>query len=159
MHSVVIALVLIAAGQGAAAPEKAAVIAPVRQFVEAFNKGDAKAMAAVCEEQISIIDEFPPHEWHGAGGVAAWMTDFDADAKKNGITDAIVTVAAPKHVDIAGDRAYVVVPADTCTSKTARSKWCASAVRRASSQRRWRPTTSRVDSHLTTQMMEGEAGG
>ena len=105
-------MVLIAAGQGAAAPEKAAVIAPVRQFVEAFNKGDAKAMAAVCEEQISIIDEFPPHEWHGAGGVAAWMTDFDADAKKNGITDAIVTVAAPKHVDIAGDRAYVVVPAD-----------------------------------------------
>ncbi|MGB8340985.1 MAG: hypothetical protein WCE51_05305, partial [Chthoniobacterales bacterium] len=36
----------------------------------------------------------------------------DADAKKRGITDGIVTLHEPRHIDIAGDRAYVVVPAD-----------------------------------------------
>jgi hypothetical protein len=38
----------------------------VNHVVVAFNKSDAKT-AAACGEQTSIIDEFPPHEWHGAG--------------------------------------------------------------------------------------------
>jgi hypothetical protein len=40
------------------------------------------------------------------------MKDYDADAKKNGITDGVVTLRAPKHLDVVADRAYVVVPAD-----------------------------------------------
>ena len=40
------------------------------------------------------------------------MDDYNADAKKNGITDGIVTLGAPVHVDITTDRAYVVVPAN-----------------------------------------------
>jgi ketosteroid isomerase-like protein len=79
--------------------------------VDGFNKGDTKTAVAACAEQTSIIDEFPPHEWHGAGACAKWANDFDADAKKNGITDGIVTLGTPRHVDITGDRAYVVVPA------------------------------------------------
>lgn len=38
------------------------------------------------------------------------MKDYDADAKKNGITDGLVTLGTPKHVDVAADRAYVVIP-------------------------------------------------
>jgi len=102
---------LIALAQGAGS-DKAPVIAPVRQIVDAFNKGDTKTAAAVCADQTSIIDEFPPHEWHGPGGCAKWMADYDADAKKNRITDGVVTLGTPKHVDITADRAYVVVPAD-----------------------------------------------
>ena len=41
-----------------------------------------------------------------------WLADYEADIKKNGITDPSVTLGAPKHIDITGDRAYVVVPAD-----------------------------------------------
>ena len=89
----------------------AAVLAPVRQFVDAFNKGDVKTMLASCADQTSILDEFPPHEWHGAGACGKWASDFDADAKKNGITDGVVTLSKPSHVDITADRAYVVVPA------------------------------------------------
>ena len=66
-----------------------------------------KAVAATCADQAFIIDEFPPHEWHGAGACAKWMDDYDADAKKNGITDGIVTLGVPLHVDVTADRAYV----------------------------------------------------
>jgi hypothetical protein len=113
MHNIVIALGLIALLQSTTAgPDKTAVLAAVHQFVDAFNKGDTKTAAAVCADQTSIIDEFPPHEWHGAGGCARWMTDYDADAKKNGITNAVVTLHTPKHLKVMADRAYVVVPAD-----------------------------------------------
>jgi ketosteroid isomerase-like protein len=113
MLNVVIAINLIAFAQGSTSTaEQKAAMAVVQQFTDAFNKGDTKAAAATCAEQTSIIDEFPPHEWHGAGGCAKWMADFDADAKKNGITDGHVQLATAKHVDVTGDRAYVVVPAD-----------------------------------------------
>jgi len=113
MRTILIAINLIAFAQGSTSTaEQKAAMAVVNQFTDAFNKGDTKAAAAVCAEQTSIIDEFPPHEWHGAGGCAKWMADFDVDAKKNGITDGNVKLAAPKHVDVTGDRAYIVVPAD-----------------------------------------------
>jgi ketosteroid isomerase-like protein len=89
-----------------------AVVAEVHQFVDGFNKGDMKIMAASCAEQASILDEFPPHEWHGAGACAKWAGDYDADAKKNGITEGVVTLSTLTHVDVTGDRAYVVVPAN-----------------------------------------------
>ena len=69
-------------------------------------------MTAACADQTSIIDEFPPHEWHGVGGCTKWIADYEADSKKNGITDGVVTLGTPKHVDVTADRAYVVVPAD-----------------------------------------------
>jgi hypothetical protein len=89
-----------------------AVLAPVHQFVDGFNKGDTKMLLAACADQTSILDEFPPHEWHGPGACAKWISDFDADAKKNGITDGVVTLSNPSHVDITSDRAYVVIPAN-----------------------------------------------
>lgn len=113
MQSVLITISLMAFAQGStSSPERTAVMAAVHQFVDAFNKGDTKTAVAACASETSIIDEFPPHEWHGAGGCAKWMSDYDADAKKNGITDGSVTLGTPKHVAVTGDRAYVVVPAD-----------------------------------------------
>ena len=91
---------------------RTAVLAPVHQFVDGFNKGDTKLLLATCADQTSILDEFPPHEWHGKGACAKWVSDFEADAKKNGITDGVVTLSNPSHVDITSDRAYVVIPAN-----------------------------------------------
>lgn len=113
MRRIVIALALAVLAQGTtAAQDKAVVMAPVHQFVDAFNKGDTKAAMAVCADQTSIIDEFPPYEWHGPGGCAKWFNDYDADAKKKGVTDGVVTLGSPRHIDVTADRAYVVVPAD-----------------------------------------------
>ena len=111
MQGIAIALVVAMLSAGPAlAADKDDVMVPIRQFVDGFNKGDVKSALAACAEQTSIIDEFPPHEWHGAGACSAWANDFDADAKKNGITGGVVSLGKPRHVDVTGDRAYVVVP-------------------------------------------------
>ena len=107
---IAVALVLLAIGM-AAASDTTEVMAPVHQFVNGFNKGDAKSLVATCADQASVIDDFPPHEWQGAGACKMWMNDYDAYAKKNGVADGVVTLGQPMHVDVTGDRAYVVVPA------------------------------------------------
>jgi ketosteroid isomerase-like protein len=93
----------------AAADDKTDVMAPVHQFIDGFNKGDVKSAVAACADQAAIIDEFPPYTWSGC---SAWAAAFDADAKKNGITPGAVTLGKPRHVDVTGDHAYVVVPSE-----------------------------------------------
>src|SRR5262249_28871877 len=90
--------------------DKTDVAAVVRQFVDGFNKGDVKSALATCAEQGTIIDEFPPYTWSGAEFCSRWASAYDADAKKNGMTDAVVTMGSARHVDIDGDHAYVVAP-------------------------------------------------
>jgi opacity protein-like surface antigen len=107
---IVLAMAVLAVGP-AAASDKTDVMATGHQFVDGFNKGDMKAALAACADQASIIDDFAPHEWHGAGACSTWANDYEADAKKNGITDGVVTLGTPRHIDITSDRAYVVVPA------------------------------------------------
>ena len=59
----------------AAAADNAAVMVPVNQFVDGFNKGDAKRALAACATPASIIDEFGQHQWQScadwAGAYAA----------------------------------------------------------------------------------------
>ena len=104
------ALALLAAGP-VLASENSEVMAPIHQFIDGFNKGDVASALAACADQTSIIDDFPPHEWHGAGACATWAKDYGADAASRGITDEVVGIGTPVHVDVTGDRAYVVVPA------------------------------------------------
>jgi ketosteroid isomerase-like protein len=111
MRRVVIAFAVVMAAGPAAASEATDVVAPVHQFVDALNKGDTKTALATCAAEASIVDEFPPHSWLGPTACADWANDFVAYNKKNGITGAIVTLGKPTHVDVTGDRAYVVLPA------------------------------------------------
>ena len=111
MQKIFIALAIAALTAGpVAASEKSDVLVTVRQFVDGFNQNDTKLLTAACLDPMSIIDEFPPHEWHGTGALQKWLDDYDVDAKKNGITDGRVTLGTPRHIDIAADRAYVVIP-------------------------------------------------
>jgi hypothetical protein len=96
----------------AVASDQSDVMKPIHQFIDGFNKGDVNSALAACADETSIIDEFAPHEWHGAGACAKWANDFGEDAKKKGITDEVVTLGKPRHVDVTGDYAYVVAPAD-----------------------------------------------
>jgi ketosteroid isomerase-like protein len=111
MHRIFIALAItvLAAAPGAAS-EKKDVMAVVHQWADGFNKGDLKMELAACADETSIIDDMPPHEWHGAGACSRWKNDFDAFLKKNEITDMVASVMKPRHIDVTADRAYVVVP-------------------------------------------------
>ena len=85
-------------------------MAVVHQYVQGINTGDAKSRLAACADHTFIIDDFPPHVWDGAGACARWAVDFDALARKIQITDGLLKLGKPWHLDVAGDRAYVVVP-------------------------------------------------
>lgn len=106
-----LALAILTAGP-LAASDNADVMATLQKLVDAFNKGDTKTLVAGCTDEMCIIDEFPPHEWHGAGTCSKWLADYDTDAKKNGITEGTVKISKPRHLDVTDDRAYVVVPTD-----------------------------------------------
>jgi len=94
----------------ALATDKTDVVAVIQHFADGFNQGDVAATTGSCADETSIIDNFPPHEWHGAGACAKWLAALDEFMKQGGMTDGVVTVGKPKHVDITGDRAYVVIP-------------------------------------------------
>lgn len=89
------------------------VAAPIRTFIDAFNKGDMAGAAAThaIGPDLVIIDEVPPFTWHGADGFKAWAAALDTESKKAGMTDQKVTISAPTRTELSGDTAYVVVPA------------------------------------------------
>jgi ketosteroid isomerase-like protein len=93
------------------ASEKTDAAAPVHQFIDGMNKNNMKAAAAAYAPDASIIDEFPPHYWHGADAFGDWGKDFGTDSQKNGITDPIVTLGKVRHIDVTGDHAYAIYPA------------------------------------------------
>ena len=88
-------------------------MAPVNQFVDSLNAGDAKKAAAAHLPSSPIIDEFAPHHWNSFG---AWLKGFMADSKKNKVTDVHVTLAAPTTSTVGAKEAYEVVP-NTITAK------------------------------------------
>lgn len=98
------------AGPALASPQSD-VMATVNRFVKGFNAGDMKAVLAACGPKMLIIDDFAPHVWSGATACSDWSNAYDADAKRQGITDGFVALGKPWRVDVTGDRAYEVVPA------------------------------------------------
>ena len=91
----------------------AELIAPIQRFIDSFNKGDATGAAAThaTGADLTIIDEIPPYLWRGPKAFQAWSADLDSDAKKNGMTEPMVTLSAPSRIERNVDQAYVIVPA------------------------------------------------
>ena len=83
MHKLFIALVVSALAVGSATADvQADVMSVVRQWADGFNKSDVKSIKASCADQASVVDDFPPHEWHGAGACSKWFDDFQTFASK-----------------------------------------------------------------------------
>src|SRR6516164_112709 len=83
----------------------------VRQYIDAFNKGDKDAMAATCAPTSSILDGMAPHVWQGPTTCQDRYRDVLAEGEQHGASGYFVTLGTPRHVNISGDNAYVVVPA------------------------------------------------
>jgi hypothetical protein len=93
--------------------QDAQLMAPIKKFVDSFNKGDMAAAAAThaATADLTIIDEVPPYVWRGAQAFQTWAADLESDAKKEGITDPNVKISASTRQETSGDQTYVVVPA------------------------------------------------
>ncbi|MEV0467860.1 nuclear transport factor 2 family protein [Nocardia tengchongensis] len=85
-------------------------MAVVRQYVDAFNNGDEKAMAAVCADPMQILDGMSPHVWQGPTAAEDWWRAALAEAEHVGASGYRIDLDEPRHVDVTVDFAYVVVP-------------------------------------------------
>jgi uncharacterized protein (TIGR02246 family) len=86
-------------------------VATVQRYIEAFNRGDADAMAAAFAPEGSILDGMAPHLWVGATASRDWYRDVLAEGKRHGASLYHVTLDEPRHANVTGDAAYVVAPA------------------------------------------------
>jgi ketosteroid isomerase-like protein len=86
-------------------------IAAVHHYIDAFNRGDAKAMGATFAPQSSILDGMAPHLWVGPTASQDWYRDVLAEGQQHGASEYRVTLGEPRHANVTGDAAYVVVPA------------------------------------------------
>ena len=82
----------------------------IRQFSDAFNKGDVKAEKALYVAKPVIIDEVGPHLWTGPTAIDGWLADSAKSDAAEGKTDGRAALSAPTRELVSGDRAYVTVP-------------------------------------------------
>lgn len=83
----------------------------VRRYVSAFNNGDPGAMAATFAVPGTILDGMAPHVWHGSKATQDWYQDVLVEGQQHGASHYAVSLGEPRHVNVTGDNAYVVVPA------------------------------------------------
>lgn len=86
-------------------------LSAVKHYIDCFNKGDAKGMAAICASPMSILDGMPPHTWHGETAAEDWYKEVLAEGERHSADGYVVSLGEPWHVNVTGDRGYVVVPA------------------------------------------------
>jgi hypothetical protein len=102
----IIVLAHVMSSTSAFADDKTDVVAAVNWFLQTTGE---KALS-VCDSPVSIIDEFPPYEWHGPTACADWWKALNTYNEKNEIADGSATLGTPWNLDIKGDRAYYVAP-------------------------------------------------
>ena len=83
----------------------------VRNYTDAFNRGDAKGQATACADPMQILDGMSPHVWQGSTAAEDWLRDVLAEGEHLGASGYSIALGDPRHVDENGDNAYVVVPA------------------------------------------------
>jgi len=86
-------------------------LAAVHQYIDGFNKGDTKMVAATFAVPGSILDGMAPHVWQGPTATEDWYRDVLVEGEQHGASGYLVTSGEPLHNNVTGDSAYVVVPA------------------------------------------------
>jgi ketosteroid isomerase-like protein len=83
----------------------------VHEYIDAFNKGDADAMAAGWAEPCSILDGMAPHVWIGATAPTDWYRDVLIEGEHHGAAGYRLTLGNAHRNDVNGDSAYLVISA------------------------------------------------
>ena len=112
--SILTILFAIAVGTpGSFASDRSDVVDVVSRYLDNLDSQHPEKVQValgLCDSPASILDEFPPHEWHGPTACADWWKGFLAYNDKNGITPDEGALGTPQTVDVNGDRAYFVAP-------------------------------------------------
>ena len=106
----VVALAFAVNPRAALASDKTDVADAVNRYLSSLDPDKLQTALAMCDSEVSILDEFPPHAWHGPTACADWWKGLLAYNEKSGITDTDAALGKPWTVDVTGDRAYFVAP-------------------------------------------------
>jgi ketosteroid isomerase-like protein len=104
-------LTIVVSPKAALATDKTDVVATVHKFFDNLDPKRLDTALAACDSPVSILDEFPPHIWHGPTACADWWQGLLAYDEKSGITDGNAKLGTPWAIEVTGDRAYFVAPA------------------------------------------------
>lgn len=86
-------------------------LSAVLRYIAGFNSGDVHAMSEMFDSPGAVIDGMPPHLWLGPSAVQDWYRDVMTESAHLGASDYRVSVGEPLHNSVAGDHAYLVLPA------------------------------------------------
>jgi hypothetical protein len=92
------------------ASDKTDVVDAVNRYLANLDADKIQTAVAMCDPEVSILDEFPSHAWHGPTACAEWWKGLLAYDEKSGISDGDATLGKTWTVDVTGDRAYFVAP-------------------------------------------------
>jgi hypothetical protein len=92
---------------GASASDVANVKAAVRHLIADANSRNDEAFKADLTEPALFIDEYAPFDWIGAKD--GWLNAYNDYNRQTAVTDAKTKPLAFRHVNVSGDRAYVVL--------------------------------------------------
>jgi ketosteroid isomerase-like protein len=97
-----------------ATPDTAAVLAPVRAFIDAFNRSAPAAPAEAFTADVIITDDLPPFRWTGADALAQWWTALFGTSPAQRADFARMQrrllLGPARHVFVTGDDGYVTMP-------------------------------------------------
>jgi hypothetical protein len=85
-----------------------AVLALPGKMVTALIADDAATLRTLCAANATVVDEFSPYVWSGAGACVRWAAGFKAFAKEAKLTNFKGTVLPKPFTDITGPRTYLV---------------------------------------------------
>jgi ketosteroid isomerase-like protein len=94
------------AAASANASEETDVMKVVHQWVNNFTTVGIDP--ALCAEQTSIVDDFPPFAWHSPDACSKWLSDYHALLKANELTGASFVLIKPQQLQVTGNHAYFV---------------------------------------------------
>lgn len=78
-----------------------------------------KSIAALAIVDEIGVDEIGPHYWSGPVAFDAWLADLGKSEAAEGKTDGQVAISAPTREIVSGERAYVIIPRPTPSSRRA----------------------------------------
>ena len=108
--TLMVALAFVINSPSTFASDKTDVVDAVNRYLANLDTDKIQTAVAMCDPEVSILDEFPPHAWHGPTACADWWKGLLAYNEKSGITDGDATLGKTWTVDVTGDRAYFVAP-------------------------------------------------